>query len=99
MTAKPAIRVTGKQVHDQAVTAYRLSQPCPVVCAYCGQRFEGTLAQTREQYRAHRRTQHSDLPQPRQRIKTRAGSWQIGTKHIDDNIAAARKVGAGRNAA
>jgi hypothetical protein len=92
-------RVTGKQQHDETVRAYRLSQPCPVVCAYCGQRFEGTLAETRAQYHTHRYTQHSELPAPRKRIKTRVGSWQIGVKHIDDNIAAARKVGAGRNAA
>lgn len=92
-------RVTGKQKHDEAAIAYRLAQPCLVVCAYCDARFEGPLAETRAQYLEHRRTQHPELPQPRQRIKTRAGSWQIGTKHIDDNIAAARKVGAGRNAA
>lgn len=99
MTAKPAVRVTGKQKHDEAVTAYRLSQPCTVVCAYCDQRFEGTLAETRELYREHRHTAHPELPAPRKRIKLKAGGWQMGDKHIDDNVAAARKVGAGRGAA
>lgn len=99
MTTKPALRVTGKQKHDQETTAWRLSQPCPVVCAYCGWRAEGPLEQTRAEYTAHRRDQHPELPAPRKRIKLKAGAWQMGDKRIDDNVAAARKVGAGRGAA
>ena len=90
---------TGKRIHDEAVRTYRLATVVTVRCCHCRRfRITGPLGDVRDAYLEHRRDRHPDLPAPRARAKLKAGAWQTGSKHLDDNIRAARLVGAGRNA-
>ena len=63
-------------------------------CAFCDWTQEGTVAETRDAYLAHRTENHPEIqPKPRRHRQRPSGQMTTG-KNLDDNIAAARKTGA-----
>ena len=63
-------------------------------CALCPWEQEGTVKDTREQFAAHRRSQHPELQPPPRRKRHRPYRQMASETSLDDNIANARAQGA-----
>ena len=81
------------QAAQDRLDAERLEQHVVERCYFCDAwHLEGTLAETRAAYLAHRTEQHPDV-QPRRQFKPRRkGQINLG-KSIDENIAGVRGQG------
>ena len=76
----------------ERLAAERLEQPTVGRCQLCDWHLEGTLAETKAAYLAHRTQQHPDVQPKRQYKPRRKGQINLG-KSIDQNIAGVRGQG------
>ena len=84
------------KAYDDRLRAERDATTCPAICQWCGERFEGTLKETRLAYAEHLASDHPEVKAiPRRAKQSRTNIMRTTNgKTIHDNISGARAQGA-----